>query len=150
MMQGIGAFRSGGTRPSVQAVIPFIDERRAVHEAAPICEVLPITRRPTTPSAVRQTDPSEVPARLRSNARLSLASGEAGMRTSGSTEGRSGGRCGGATLNADRCTAARWMRHMGLNGATRGKAVRTTISGRAAPDGEPPVPDTLPECSVNG
>jgi putative transposase len=32
-----------------------------------------------------------------------------------------------------RCTVARLMRRMGLKGATRGKAVRTTISDRAAP-----------------
>lgn len=32
-----------------------------------------------------------------------------------------------------RCTVARLMRLMGLKGGTRGKAVRTTISDRAAP-----------------
>jgi putative transposase len=36
-------------------------------------------------------------------------------------------------LDVARCTVARLMRRMGLKGATRGKAVRTTISDRAAP-----------------
>ncbi len=36
-------------------------------------------------------------------------------------------------LDVARCTVARLMRQMGLKGATRGKAVRTTISDRAAP-----------------
>src|SRR5690348_15847357 len=36
-------------------------------------------------------------------------------------------------LDVARCTVARLMGRMGLKGATRGKAVRTTISDRAAP-----------------
>ena len=36
-------------------------------------------------------------------------------------------------LDVARCTVARLMRSMGLKGATCGKAVRTTISDRAAP-----------------
>jgi putative transposase len=36
-------------------------------------------------------------------------------------------------INVARCTVARLMRQMGLKGAMRGKAVRTTISDRAAP-----------------
>ncbi|CAO3357982.1 Mobile element protein [Azospirillum melinis] len=36
-------------------------------------------------------------------------------------------------LDAARCTVARLMKQMGLKGATRGKAVRTTISDRTAP-----------------
>jgi putative transposase len=36
-------------------------------------------------------------------------------------------------VDVARCTVARLMRHMGLTGATRGKAVRTTVSDRAAP-----------------
>jgi putative transposase len=32
-----------------------------------------------------------------------------------------------------RCTVARLMRAMGLQGAVRGKAVRTTVSDKAAP-----------------
>lgn len=36
-------------------------------------------------------------------------------------------------IDVARCTVARLMRQMGLKGATRGKAVRTTISDRAAP-----------------
>lgn len=36
-------------------------------------------------------------------------------------------------IDVARCTVARLMRQMGLKGATRGKAVRTTISDRAVP-----------------
>ncbi|CAO3426864.1 Mobile element protein [Azospirillum doebereinerae] len=34
-------------------------------------------------------------------------------------------------IDVARCTVARLMKHRGLKGATRGKAVRTTISDRA-------------------
>jgi transposase InsO family protein len=44
-----------------------------------------------------------------------------------------------------RCTVARLMREMGLQGAVRGKTVRTTVSAKATRQGEPGVPGSGPE-----
>ncbi|KAA0570004.1 IS3 family transposase, partial [Azospirillum sp. Sh1] len=84
--------------------------------------------------AARRADPAKVPARSRSDAELSLAIRRVwnenfqvyGVRKVWRQLGREG-------VDVARCTVARLMRQMGLKGATRGKAVRTTISDRAAP-----------------
>src|SRR5207248_263467 len=52
--QGVGIFCPGGARPPVQAMIDFIDERRAIYGVEPICRVLRSPRRrimPTPPGA---------------------------------------------------------------------------------------------------
>ncbi len=47
--QGERLFCDGGARPPVQAMIAFIDDHRGAHGVEPICKVLPIAPRPTTP-----------------------------------------------------------------------------------------------------
>ena len=115
-------------------MIAFIDEHRAVHGVEPICKVLPIAPSTYHSHAARQTDPSKAPARWRSDAELSVAIRRIwdenfqvyGVRKVWRQLRREG-------LDVARCTVARLMRRMGLKGTTRGKAVRTTISNRAAP-----------------
>jgi putative transposase len=115
-------------------MIAFIDEHRAVHGVEPICKVLPIAPSTYHAHAARRTDPSKAPARWRSDAELSVAIRRIwdenfqvyGVRKVWRQLRREG-------IDAARCTVARLMRRMGLKGATRGKAVRTTISDRAVP-----------------
>ena len=110
-------------------MIAFIDEHRAVHGVEPICKVLPIAPSTYHSHAARRTDPSRAPARWRSDAELSVAIRRIwnenfqvyGIRKVWRQLQREG-------IDVARCTVARLMRRMGLKGATRGKAVRTTIS----------------------
>jgi len=115
-------------------MIAFIDEHRAVHGVEPICKVLPIAPSTYHAHAGRRADPSKAPARSRSDAELREAIRRVweenfqvyGVRKVWRQLRRDG-------LDVARCTVARLMRSMGLKGATRGKAVRTTISERASP-----------------
>ena len=115
-------------------MIAFIDEHRAVHGVEPICKVLPIAPSTDHVHAARRADPSKAPARSRSDAELSVAIRRIwdanfqvyGVRKIWRQLRREG-------IDTARCTVARLMRGMGLKGAMRGKAVRTTVSDRAAP-----------------
>ena len=113
-------------------MIAFIDAHRAVHGGEPICKVLPIAPSTYYAHTARKADPSKVPARSRSDAELSVAIRRIwneNFQVYGVRKVWRQLRCEG--LDVARCTVARLMRLMGLKGATRGKAVRTTISDRA-------------------
>jgi putative transposase len=115
-------------------MIAFIDEHRAVHGVEPICRVLPIAPSTYHAHAARRADPERLPARARRDAGLKVAIRRVfeenfrvyGVRKVWRQLGREG-------IGAARCTVARLMRAMGLQGAVRGKPVRTTISDKAAP-----------------
>ena len=115
-------------------MIAFIDAHRAVHGGEPICRVLPIAPSTDRAHAARRADPSKAPARSRSDTELGVAIRRVwdanfpvyGVRKVWRQLRREG-------LDVARCTVARLMRQMGLKGAARGKAVRTTLSDRAAP-----------------
>jgi len=115
-------------------MIAFIDAHRAIHGVEPICKVLSIAPSTYHAHAARRADPAKAPARSRSDAELSMAIRrvwEENFQVSGVRKVWRQLRREG--LDVARCTVARLMRQMGLKGATRGKAVRTTISDRAAP-----------------
>ena len=133
--QGVGVFCPGGARPPVQAMIAFIDDHREAHGVEPICKVL----------ADRPVDLSR-PCRQARRSGEAVGASEAGCgpeagdraassrRTSRSMAcARSGGSCSARGFDVARCTVARLMRGMGLQGVIRGKPVRTTISDKAAP-----------------
>jgi transposase InsO family protein len=113
-------------------MIDFIDEHRAIHGVEPICRVLPIA-----PSTYR-------PRRLARRSGQAAGTGSArwrlkieigrlfeenfrvyGVRKVWRQLGREG-------IAVARCTVARLLRTMGLQGVVRGKTVRTTISNAAA------------------
>jgi len=115
-------------------MIAFIDAHRTVHGVEPICKVLPIAPSTYRAHAARRVDLAKVPARSRSDAELSLAIRwvwEANFQVYGVRKVWRQLRREGTDVA--RCTVARLMKHMGLKGATRGKAVRTTIIDKAAP-----------------
>jgi transposase InsO family protein len=114
-------------------MIAFIDEHREVHGVEPICRVLPIAPSTYHAHAARQADPAKLPARAKSDAALMIEIRRVfeanfcvyGVRKVWRQLGREG-------ISVARCTVARLMRIMGLQGVVRGKKVRTTIPDPAA------------------
>ena len=115
-------------------MIAFIDDHRGAHGVEPICKVLPIA--PSTYHAhvaKRAIRPSCRPARKR-DAALKIEIQRVFEENFGSMAcARSGGSCSAKASTVARCTVARLMASLGLQGVIRGKPVRTTISDKAAP-----------------
>jgi transposase InsO family protein len=115
-------------------MIAFIDEHRVRHGVEPICRVLPIAPSTYHAHAARRADPGKLPARARRDITLRAEIRrvyEENLRVYGVRKvWRQLLREGIAIA---RCTVARLMRTLGLQGVVRGKRVRTTISNAAAP-----------------
>ena len=115
-------------------MITFIDEHRAVYGVEPICRVLPIPPSTYHEHAARRAAPEKLPRRAKRDAALKVEIRRVfeenfrvyGVRKVWRQLGREG-------IAVARCTVARLMRAMGLQGAVRGKPVRTTVSDKAAP-----------------
>ena len=115
-------------------MIAFIDDHRPVYGVEPICRVLPIAPSTYYEHVARRRTPARLPARarrdevLRSQIRRIWEENFQvyGVRKVWRQLCREG-------IAVARCTTARLMRQMGLSGAVRGKAVKTTISNPAAP-----------------
>jgi putative transposase len=126
-------------------MIAFIDDHRPLYGVEPICKVLPIAPSRYRAHAARRRDPARLPARARRDAVLRSEIRrvwEENFRYGVCKVWRQLRREG---IAAARCTIARLMRQMGLSGAVRGKAVKTTIGNPAAPcprEGEPAVSGT--------
>jgi transposase InsO family protein len=109
-------------------MIAFIDAHREMYGVEPICRVLPIAPSTYHAHAARRIDPDKLPARAKRDAALMAEIRRVfeanfcvyGVRKVWRQLGREG-------VAAARCTVARLMRSMGLQGAVRGKKVRTTI-----------------------
>jgi putative transposase len=115
-------------------MIAFIDAHRNVHGVEPICQVLPIAPSTYHAHVARRADPATAPARVRRDASLCgpiRRVWEENFRVYGVRKvWRQLGREG---ISVARCTVARLMRRMELQGAVRGKTVKTTFSDRATP-----------------
>jgi putative transposase len=115
-------------------MIGFIDDHRGVYGVEPICKVLPIAPSTYRAQAARRRDPGKWPARAQRDAALLPEIARVfdenfrvyGVRKVWRQLKREG-------HDLARCTVARLMRSMGLQGVIRGKPVRTTISDKAAP-----------------
>ena len=109
-------------------MIAFIDDHRRVYGVEPICRVLPIAPSTYHAHAARRADPGRLPARARSDAALVVEIRRVfaenfrvyGVRKVWRQLGREG-------IVVARCTVARLMRRMDLQGVVRGKKVRTTM-----------------------
>jgi transposase InsO family protein len=115
-------------------MIAFIDAHRDGHGVEPICQVLPIAPSTYHAHVARRADPATAPARVRRDASLCgpiRRVWEENFRVYGVRKvWRQLGREG---ISVARCTVARLMRRMELQGAVRGKTVKTTFSDRATP-----------------
>ena len=115
-------------------MIAFIDDHREAYGVEPICRVLPIAPSTYRAHAARRRDPGTAPARVRRDAVLRGKIRGVfdsnfqvyGVRKVWRQLQREG-------EDVARCTVARLMRDMGLQGAVRGRRVKTTISDSAAP-----------------
>ena len=112
----------------------FIDEHREVYGVEPICRVLPIAPSTYYEHAARKADPDRRPARERRDTDLgreirrvfAANFGVYGVPKVWRQMQREG-------IAVARCTVARLMWQMGLQGVVRGKSIRTTVSDAAAP-----------------
>jgi transposase InsO family protein len=115
-------------------MIDFIEDHRDMFGVEPICRVLPIAPSTYHAHAARRSDPRKAPPRVRRDVDLRQHIRRVweenfqvyGVRKVWRQLGREG-------IDVARCTVARLMRQMGLQGVVRGKSVRTTISDRTAP-----------------
>lgn len=115
-------------------MIAFIDDHREVYGVEPICKVLPIALSSYREHVARQRDPARLPPRTPRDGFLQAEIRRVweenfrvyGVRKVWRQLHREG-------IVAARCTVARLMRQMGLSGAIRGKAVKTTLSHPAEP-----------------
>jgi putative transposase len=115
-------------------MIAFIDDHRGAHGVEPICKVLPIAPSTYRAQAARRRDPATLPARARRDAALMPEIErvfEKNFRVYGERKVWRQLKREGHDLA--RCTVARLMLSMGLQGVIRGKPVRTTISDKAPP-----------------
>src|SRR5271157_5966657 len=115
-------------------MIAFIDEHREVYGVEPICKVLPIAPSSYREHVARRRHPETAPSRVRRDAVLRGKIRRVfddnfqvyGVRKVWRQLQREG-------ENVARCTVARLMHGMGLQGAVRGKRVKTTVSDSLAP-----------------
>lgn len=115
-------------------MIAFIDDHRGVYEVEPICRVLPIAPSIYNAHAAERADPTRLSARARRDDALKPEVrrvfeenfGVYGVRKVWRQLKREG-------HDVARCTVARLMQTLGLQGVIRGKPVRTTISDKATP-----------------
>jgi len=115
-------------------MISFIDEHRPVLGVEPICKLLPIAPSTYYDTVAKRTDVDRLSVRARRDVRLKIEIRrvfDANYRVYGVRKvWRQLQREG---FEVARCTVARLMKTMGLQGIIRGKPVRTTVSDKAAP-----------------
>jgi putative transposase len=106
----------------------FIDENREAYGVEPICAVIPIAPSTYYEQKARQADPGRLPQRTKRDAVLReeiRRVWEANFQVYGARKvWRQLNREG---IRVARCTVERLMREMGLEGAVRGRKVRTTV-----------------------
>jgi putative transposase len=115
-------------------MIAFIDDHRQTHGIEPICKVLPIAPSIYHDHAAKRADPSKLSARARRDGALKSEVRRVfeenfhvyGTRKVWRQLKREG-------KDVARCTVARLMKAMGLEGAIRGKPIRTTHQDKAVP-----------------
>jgi putative transposase len=115
-------------------MIAFIDEYREAYGVEPICRVLPIAPSTYHQHVAQRQDPSLLSQRARRDRDLKPEIARVftenfavyGVRKVWRQMNREG-------FAVARCTVARLMQEMGLQGVIRGKPVRTTISDKATP-----------------
>jgi transposase InsO family protein len=112
----------------------FIDENRSRYGVEPICRVLRVAPSAYFRHAARRRDPSLRSARTIRDEALMIQINrvwQENFRVYGADKvWRQLQREG---FDVARCTVERLMRKLGIAGAVRGKAVRTTVSDRSAP-----------------
>lgn len=115
-------------------MISFIDEYRSVFGVEPICRLLPIAPSTYYENVAKRLDINRLSVRTRNDISLKIEIRRVfeqnfcvyGVRKVWRQLKREG-------FDVARCTVARLMRSMGLQGIIRGKPVKTTVSDKTAP-----------------
>lgn len=115
-------------------MIAFIDDHRGTYGVEPICKLLPIAPSTYHARAAVRADPGKGSARSRRDTALCAEIrrvheanfGVYGVRKVWRQLGRQG-------RPVARCTVARLMQQMGLQGVVRGRSTRTTMPNKATP-----------------
>ena len=115
-------------------MIAFIDDHRGVHGVEPICKVLPIAPSTYHDHLAKRADPARLPERVKRDTMLKPEVSrvfKANYQVYGARKiwlqlGREG-------VCVARCTVAKLMKDMGLQGVIRGKPMRTTFADKAVP-----------------
>jgi putative transposase len=115
-------------------MIAFIDDHRRAYGVEPICKVLPIASSTYHAHAAKRGDPGKLCARAKRDVLRKAAVERVfaenfevyGVRKVWRQLQREG-------FDTARCTVARLMRGMRLQGVIRGEPIQTTISDKAAP-----------------
>lgn len=115
-------------------MISFIDEYRSVFGVEPICRLLPIAPSTYYENVATRLDINRLSVRTRNDISLKIEIRRVfeqnfcvyGVRKVWRQLKREG-------FDVARCTVARLMRSMGLQGIIRGKPVKTTVSDKTAP-----------------
>ena len=118
----------------MEAMIGFVDAYRDDYGVEPICRVIAIAPSTYHAHAARRAKPETAPARVKRDTTLSVEIKRVfnenfqvyGVRKVWRQLKREG-------YDVARCTVARLMRKMALQGVIRGRRVRTTVSDKAAP-----------------
>lgn len=115
-------------------MVGFIDDHRGEHGVEPICKVLPIAPSTYCDHLAKRADPARLSDRARRDAVLRPEIGRVfeenwrvyGVRKVWHQLDREG-------FAVARCTVARLMKGMGIQGIIRGKPHKTTIPDKKAP-----------------
>ena len=115
-------------------MIAFIDDHRDVHGVEPICRLLQVAPSTYYEHVAQRGDPGKLPARAKRDAELcgeiQRVWKENFRAYSVHKIWRQLRREG---IEVARCTVERLMRSLGIKGAVRGKAAKTTVSDKATP-----------------
>ena len=115
-------------------MIAFIDDHRQAHGVEPICKVLPIAPSTYHAHAAKRTDPARLSARAKLDAALKPEIARVFAQNFAVYGVRKVWRqLHRESVDVARCTVARLMQSMGLQGVIRGKSIRTTVSDKPAP-----------------
>ncbi|WP_152540587.1 IS3 family transposase [Sulfitobacter noctilucicola] len=127
-------FCAGGARPPVEVMVGFIDAHRDAHGVEPICNVLPIAPSTYYDHLAKRADPTRRSDRARRDDALRPEIRRVfeenwsvyGVRKVWHQLRREG-------FDVARCTVARLMKDMDIQGIIRGKPHRTTIPDKKQP-----------------
>jgi putative transposase len=115
-------------------MIAFIDDHREAYGVEPICRLLPIAPSTYHARAGVRVDPAKGSARSRRDAGLCVEIRRVHEANFGVYGVRKVWRqLGREDIPVARCTVARLMRQMGLQGVVRGRSTRTTVPDKATP-----------------
>ncbi|WP_376691075.1 IS3 family transposase [Wenzhouxiangella sp. EGI_FJ10409] len=129
-----GFFRPGRARPQIEVINAYIDQHRDTYGVEPICRVLQVAPSAYRRHAARQRNPELRSDRAKRDEVLIPhieRVWDANMQVYGADKVWK--QMNREVIPVARCTVERLMRRLGLQGARRGKTVRTTVPDRSVP-----------------